>query len=120
MKAVVSRNRIRMRCCRRSLVLLSAAAALVASGAVSAQRSRDADGALELELSSPEARAVQDEGPISLEEAVELVRMRYEGRVVSAETETVNGRSVHVIRIFDDVRVRDIHVDAATGRIRRR
>jgi uncharacterized membrane protein YkoI len=119
----VSRHSIRIRRCRRSAVSACALAGLaLAAGAALAQRDNDADAVLELQAPDrePRARAVQEQGPISLEDAVELVRMEFEGRVVNAETETVNGRRVHVIRIFDDVTVRDVHVDAATGRIRRR
>ncbi|MCG5499344.1 PepSY domain-containing protein [Ectothiorhodospira lacustris] len=53
---------------------------------------------------------------LSLDEAVALVQAGTGGRVLSAETQTQNGRRVHRIRILtDDQRVRNILVDAVTG-----
>ncbi len=121
----MSRNRIRVRRCRRSAasarVLATLALATAATAAAQAPRgAAEIDASLEAAQpdATPRARLVQD-GPLSLEEAVRLVRRRFEGRVVSAETRDVNGRRVHVIRVLDDGRVRDIRVDAATGRIGR-
>jgi hypothetical protein len=52
-------------------------------------------------------------GEISLQQAIEMARRRYPGRVVRADTTTRNGRVVHEIRILgDDNRVRDVQIDA--------
>lgn len=118
----MSRKRNQPDRCRRSVFSACALAVLtLALGTAAAQRSGGGDAALEIERpdTGPRLQVAQD-GPISLDEAVELVRREFEGRVVSAETRSANGRRVHVIRIFDNVRVRDVHVDAETGRIRRR
>lgn len=114
----MSRNRIRS---RRSVVAACLAAVLAgAVGTAGAQQGAGA-GALELERRDRDAgaRAVQ-QGPVSLEEAIELAQRRFGGQVVRAETRTVNGREVHVIRIIQDgTRVRTVQIDAATGRLRR-
>lgn len=55
---------------------------------------------------------------VSLDQAVDIVRSRYEGTVLSASTATRNGRPVHYVRILDDKgRVRTIKVDGVTGQI---
>lgn len=58
----------------------------------------------------------------SLDRAVEQLRGETRGRVLSADTEFVEGREVHVIRILTkDGRVRRLRIDAESGqRIRRR
>lgn len=53
---------------------------------------------------------------VSLNQAVAQVQRRVGGRVLSAETQTHNGVSVHVIRVLtDNQRVRTIRVDGRTG-----
>jgi len=55
---------------------------------------------------------------VSLDQAVRMVRERSGGRVLRAETQRQNGRTVHRIRVLsDDGRVRNYSVDAQTGRI---
>ncbi len=44
-------------------------------------------------------RIVQDDG-MSLSEAVESVRRSTDGRIVSAETRTKNGREVHYVKVL--------------------
>ena len=44
-------------------------------------------------------RIVQDDG-MSLSEAVESVRRSTDGRIVSAETKTKNGREVHYVKVL--------------------
>ena len=57
-------------------------------------------------LAAPERRT-------SLEEAVSEARERYNGRVLSAETERRDGRESHRIRILtDDGRVKRLNIDA--------
>jgi uncharacterized membrane protein YkoI len=65
------------------------------------------------EFARPPARPAQ-----GLEEAVNQVRERVGGRVLSAETQEGDGRPRHVIRILTpDGRVRRVQVDAASGRM---
>jgi len=44
-------------------------------------------------------RIVQDDG-MTLSEAVESVRRSTDGRIVSAETKTKNGREVHYVKVL--------------------
>ena len=63
-----------------------------------------------------EFRVLKDE--VSLDDAVEIVRKRYGGRVISASTRKDNGRKVHVIKILsDEGRVRTVRVDADSGKL---
>lgn len=57
-------------------------------------------------------------GPVSLSQARQMAQQRFPGRVVRAETLVLRGnRRVHQIRILDtEGRVRDVRVDAETGR----
>lgn len=53
----------------------------------------------------------------SLDQAVSEARERYDGRVLSAETEQRGGRESHNIRILTpDGRVKNLRMDANTGR----
>ncbi len=55
---------------------------------------------------------------VSLDEAVEIVRKRYGGRVINASTRKDDGRKVHVIKILsDEGRVRTVRVDAQSGNL---
>jgi uncharacterized membrane protein YkoI len=55
---------------------------------------------------------------VSLDEAVAIVRARYEGKVIRAETQGSDDHPVHEIRILSpDGRVFTVHVDGVTGRI---
>ena len=55
---------------------------------------------------------------VSLDEAVSMVRKRYGGRVINADTRKDNGRRVHVIKILSDGgRVRTVKVDAQSGNV---
>lgn len=64
------------------------------------------------------AQATQ-RGPVTLQEAVAMATRRFDGRVVRAETKTLNGVRVHEIRLLDDSgRVRTVRIDAQTGQFR--
>jgi hypothetical protein len=79
---------------------------------------QDADAVAE-----PSAPAQRDQlfpsqrgGGISLTQATEMARGRFEGRVVSARTVQMGDRQVHEIRILgDDNRVHIVRIDAQTG-----
>jgi uncharacterized membrane protein YkoI len=56
---------------------------------------------------------------VSLDEAVAMVRNRYGGKVIGADTVEEHGRKVHVIKLLSDKgRVRTVKVDAESGKIR--
>ena len=58
----------------------------------------------------------QRSGGISREQATEMARGRFQGRVVSARTLQMGERTVHEIRILgDDNRVHIVRIDAQTG-----
>jgi uncharacterized membrane protein YkoI len=58
----------------------------------------------------------EDHRGISQDEAVRRAERRFNARVVKAETRTVDGRKVHVLRLVsDDGRVFTVRVDAETG-----
>src|SRR5580765_5683863 len=55
---------------------------------------------------------------ISLDEAVAIVRGRYDGKVIRVETQGSDDHPVHEIRILSpEGRVYTVHVDGLTGRI---
>jgi uncharacterized membrane protein YkoI len=55
---------------------------------------------------------------VSLDQAVAIVRARYEGKVIRAETQGSDDHPVHQIRILSpDGRVYTVRVDGLTGRI---
>lgn len=55
-------------------------------------------------------------GGISLDEAVESVRDRNGGRVISAETQQRDGQQVHNIRLLTkDGKVKRIRIDSSSG-----
>jgi len=55
---------------------------------------------------------------ISMDEAIDLARRRYNARVVRAEVSERDGRRVYLLRLLsDDGRVFNVRVDAATGSI---
>jgi uncharacterized membrane protein YkoI len=55
---------------------------------------------------------------VSLDDAVAIVRARYEGKVIRAETQGSDDHPVHQIRILSpDGRVYNVRVDGLSGRI---
>jgi uncharacterized membrane protein YkoI len=55
---------------------------------------------------------------ISMDQAVKMVEQRYRARVVKAEAQKDNGRTVYVLRLLDDSgKVWTVRVDAADGSV---
>lgn len=56
---------------------------------------------------------------VSLEQAARMVQGSAGGRILGAETRDVGGRTVYIIKVLtpDGKRVRNIQVDAESGRI---
>ena len=55
---------------------------------------------------------------VSMEQAVKMTEQRYNARVVKAQTQKDDGRTVYVLRLLDDSgHVRTVRVDAATGSV---
>jgi uncharacterized membrane protein YkoI len=62
------------------------------------------------------AQNINPSARISLQQAIEIVQMRYPGRVVGAKTINENGREIHEIRVLgDENRVRTVRIDAQNG-----
>ena len=59
--------------------------------------------------------------PVSLDNAVQNIRDRKRGRVLSADSVRRKGRDVHRIKILtDEGRVRNLYMDPETGKLIRR
>lgn len=55
---------------------------------------------------------------VSMDQAVRMVELRFHARVVKAETERDNGRTVYVLRLLSDAgKVWTVRVDAADGAV---
>jgi uncharacterized membrane protein YkoI len=55
---------------------------------------------------------------LSMDQAVKMVEKRFHARVVKAETQRDNGRTVYLLRLLNDAgRVWTVHVDAASGTV---
>lgn len=55
---------------------------------------------------------------VSMDQAVRMVERRFHARVVKAETERGNGRTVYVLRLLSDAgKVWTVRVDAADGAV---
>ena len=61
---------------------------------------------------------VMPHGGMSMDQAVRMVEERYHARVVKAETERDDGRTLYVLRLLDDSgKVWTVRVDAASGSV---
>jgi len=66
----------------------------------------------------PAGRAVVASATVSMDQAVKMVEQRYRARVVKAETQKENGRTVYVLRLLNDSgKVWTVRVDASDGSV---
>ncbi|HEY0766929.1 MAG TPA: PepSY domain-containing protein [Steroidobacteraceae bacterium] len=66
----------------------------------------------------PSGRMVVASAAISMDQAVKMVEQRFHARVVKAETQKDNGRTVYVLRLLNDSgQVWTVRVDAADGSV---
>jgi len=66
----------------------------------------------------PAGRAVAASATVSMDQAVKMVEQRYRARVVKAETQKENGRTVYVLRLLNDSgKVWTVRVDASDGSV---
>ena len=97
----------------RSTALLACGlwAAAVASGA--------ALGTASAPSTRPTATpTVMPRGAMSMDQAVRMVEQRYHARVVKAETQLDEGRTLYVLRLLNDAgKVWTVRVDAASGSV---
>lgn len=67
-------------------------------------------------IAEPNLVSAAPKGKVTLDDAVESVRDRTRGRVLSAETEQNNGGRVHHIKVLTrDGRVKRFRIDGASG-----
>ena len=66
----------------------------------------------------PVGRTVAASATVSMDQAVKMVEQRYRARVVKAETQKDNGRTVYVLKLLDESgKVWTVRVDAADGSV---
>ena len=66
----------------------------------------------------PAGPAVVASATVSMDQAVKMVEQRYRARVVKAETQKENGRTVYVLRLLNDSgKVWTVRVDASDGSV---
>jgi uncharacterized membrane protein YkoI len=64
------------------------------------------------------APAMTTSSAVSMDQAVKMVERRFHARVVKAETERDNGRTVYVLRLLSDAgKVWTVRVDARDGAV---
>jgi uncharacterized membrane protein YkoI len=69
-------------------------------------------------LAEPPGRASAGTHVMSLDEAVSMAERRFQARVVRADSQQENGRTVYVLRLLNESgRVWTVRVDAATGAV---
>jgi uncharacterized membrane protein YkoI len=91
------------------LILLPAAAVAGAAPGVLTPASALPSGATPL---------VMPRNALSMDEAVRMVQEHYHARVVKAQTETDEGRTLYVLRLLNDAgKVWTVRVDAASGSV---
>jgi uncharacterized membrane protein YkoI len=62
------------------------------------------------------AASVRAASALSMDQAVRMAEQQFHARVVKAETQHDNGRTVYVLRLLNDAgRVWTVRVDAANG-----
>ena len=67
-------------------------------------------------VATPPPAVVHAASAISMDQAVRMAEQHFHARVVKAETEHDNGRTVYVLRLLSDAgRVWTVRVDAANG-----
>jgi uncharacterized membrane protein YkoI len=82
-----------------------------------------ATGAAPFAASAPSTRpsatsTVMLRGEMSMDQAVRMVEQRYHARVVKAETQHDEGRTLYVLRLLNDAgKVWTVRVDAASGSV---
>ena len=66
----------------------------------------------------PVGRTVAASAALSMDQAVKMVEQRFHARVVKAEAQKDNGRTVYVLRLLNDSgKVWTVRVDAADGSV---
>lgn len=68
------------------------------------------------ELFVPSSAVVVLAADTSLQEAAKQVNSKYGGEVVKAETVSKEGKQVHQIRLLIDGRVKNVDIDASSGK----
>ena len=67
---------------------------------------------------APVGRTVVTRAAVSMDQAVKMVEQRFHARVVKAEAQKDDGRTVYVLRLLNDSgKVWTVRVDAADGSV---
>lgn len=94
------------------------ASVLVLTGALSGAPASAAAAAQAPPRASQAAKAPQPAVRVSMDQAVKMVEARFKARVVRADTQTLGGEVVYVMRLLDrHGRVFTVKVDASSGTI---
>ena len=100
-----------------SRLLLAAAAVTAFALALAVTHSWSSAQSITILPHVPRAVVVAD-NRISIEQAVKMAEQKYNARVVRAESEDEDGKTVYVLRLLNDSgRVWTVRVDAATGTV---
>ncbi|HUI62457.1 MAG TPA: PepSY domain-containing protein [Steroidobacteraceae bacterium] len=70
------------------------------------------------EGAQPGRPVVHSTPALSLDQAIKMAEQRYKARVVRAESQQSEGRTIYVLRLLNESgRVWTVHVDAASGSV---
>ena len=96
-------------CC---VLLCATASALLAAIAMAAPAARDPPPI------STDSRLVRLAGGLTIDQAIKMAEQRYKARVVRAEAQESDGRTIYVLRLLNEHgRVWTVRVDAANGTV---
>jgi uncharacterized membrane protein YkoI len=101
---------------RNSLACVLAVLSLAASAAVCAAKVTSVQT---VPVASPERIAISlAESRISMDQAVKMAEQKFKARVVKAESQDQDGKTIYVLRMLNDSgRVWTVRVDAASGAV---
>ena len=96
-----------------SILLAAAAYALMGAAAIAAPPASETPP-----IGSPDSRLVRLAGGLTIDQAVKMAEQRYKARVVRAEAQKSDGRTIYVLRLLNEHgRVWTVRVDAANGTV---
>ena|SRR5579864_1229176 len=96
-------------CC---VLLCAMASALLAATAIAAPAASDP-----LPISA-DSRLLRLAGGLTIDQAIKMAEQRYKARVVRAEAQESDGRTIYVLRLLNEHgRVWTVRVDAANGTV---
>jgi len=101
-----------------SITLLLAGALIAGSVVVWAQKNQPIERAPGLRQAQAPAAPARSSRSVSLDQAVKMAEQRFKARVVRAEAQEGEGRTVYVLRLLNESgRVWTVRVDASNGAV---